>query len=153
VLLRRLEYPHLGAGPTGIRGSVYGGGVHSLAGTPIPLTYGVIGCVLPPCLLDSIVSQSINRTFAHQIVAGFVSGAIVLAEFEHTTMPHFLAHCAAVAMVVIGVIGLVYGEEVRRDSVLSARFRAATRIAGIVRITLLSCIRRRRSPRGQQKLV
>eukprot|EP01046_Picozoa_sp_COSAG06_P097461 COSAG06_NODE_43569_length_370_cov_33.214022_2_plen_27_part_01 len=27
----------------------------------------------------------------------------MLAEFEHTTMPHFLAHCAAVCLVVFGV--------------------------------------------------
>jgi hypothetical protein len=34
----------------------------------------------------------------------------VLAEFEHTTMPHFLAHCAAVCLVVFGVVALVAGE-------------------------------------------
>ena len=60
-----------------------------------------------------------------QIVAGFVSGAIVLAEFEHTTMPHFLAHCAAVVTVVIGVIGLVYGEQVRAFGLISAGFSAS----------------------------
>jgi hypothetical protein len=35
----------------------------------------------------------------------------VLAEFEHTTMPHFLLHCAAVSLVVMGVIALVAGED------------------------------------------
>eukprot|EP01043_Picozoa_sp_COSAG02_P017796 COSAG02_NODE_816_length_16859_cov_15.645764_2_plen_96_part_00 len=35
----------------------------------------------------------------------------MLAEFEHTTMPHFLLHCAAVSLVVMGVIALVAGED------------------------------------------
>eukprot|EP01045_Picozoa_sp_COSAG04_P021284 COSAG04_NODE_2273_length_4414_cov_2.355968_3_plen_66_part_00 len=35
-------------------------------------------------------------------MGGFVSGAVVLAEFAEASLPHFLAHCAAVTLVVLG---------------------------------------------------
>ena len=45
-----------------------------------------------------------------QIVAGFVSGVVVLDEFANSSSQTYWIHCMAVAMVIVGIATLVHGE-------------------------------------------
>eukprot|EP01047_Picozoa_sp_COSAG01_P010522 COSAG01_NODE_447_length_16933_cov_9.983426_3_plen_69_part_00 len=46
-----------------------------------------------------------------QIVAGFLSGVVVLDEFAGVTNQTFYTHCVAVSMVMAGITTLVLGEQ------------------------------------------
>lgn len=74
----------------------------------------------------------------------------MLAEFEHTTTPHFLLHCAAVTLVVMGVIALVTGEDALTPVTGSSSVSkvGATKTPTTPRASALSTTLRARSAAG-----
>ena len=79
----------------------------------------------------------------------------MLAEFEHTTTVHFLLHCAAVSLVVIGVIALVSGENALAPAAggmhSSASKGGAAKTPTTPRATANSTLRARTAGGGQRE--